>query len=160
VVPEIQPHLCKRGGKGMTNGAGGLGVGAKRVSGRGLLHFRSVFSSTLQPFSDATGSHPIYRQFPGRFSFYIYRTSGLCSLLHPDTPCTRADLLCPLPCFYFTDVCFPCVSRTSTSVYVGHAGYKPTLSPCRTYRVLGTLTLPMVPAAFGSPLDTQLSVYL
>ena len=37
VVPEIQPHLCKRGGKGMTNGAGGLGVGAKRVSDRGLL---------------------------------------------------------------------------------------------------------------------------
>ena len=34
VVPEIQPHL---GGKGMTNGAGGLGVRAKRVSDRGLV---------------------------------------------------------------------------------------------------------------------------
>ena len=29
VVPEIQPHLCKRGGKGMTDRAGGLEVGVK-----------------------------------------------------------------------------------------------------------------------------------
>jgi len=52
VVPEIQPHLCKWGGKGMTNGAGGLGVGAKRVSDRGLLHFRHIPKQRLTPDTD------------------------------------------------------------------------------------------------------------
>ena len=31
-VPEIQPHLCRLAGKGVTNGAGMLGVRANRVS--------------------------------------------------------------------------------------------------------------------------------
>ena len=47
VVPEIQPHLCKRGGKGMTNGAGRLGVRAKRVPDRGIPFSSLVQNSNL-----------------------------------------------------------------------------------------------------------------
>jgi hypothetical protein len=36
-VLEIQPVLSRRGGKGIGFGARGTGVGAKRVSNRGLL---------------------------------------------------------------------------------------------------------------------------
>ena len=36
-IPEIQLGLCRRGGKGIWFGARGTGVGAKRVSNRGLL---------------------------------------------------------------------------------------------------------------------------
>jgi hypothetical protein len=46
-VLEIQLGLCRRGGKGIGFGARGTGVGAKRVSNRGLLTCTSISDTDL-----------------------------------------------------------------------------------------------------------------